>query len=98
MSRCVSIVNDELELRCTIGQGWNGFHIWSGEESTILALNYMFNKAFDTQTHMRIVDEYYGTSENWSDPDYVDPDAKIWGYKDTSNAEMQAYMDERSKS
>ena len=91
MSRVVSIVNDELELRCGIGQGWDGFYIWEVEDTT-LAMNYMLNRALDTQTKIRVVDEYYGTSENWSDPGYVDPDAKIWNYKAPSDAEMKQWL------
>lgn len=91
MSRCVSIVNDELELRHTIGQGWDGFYIWETED-TILGINYMLNRALDTLTDIRVVDEYYGTQDSWSDPNFVDPDAKIWGYKEPSDAEMKQWL------
>lgn len=93
MSRVVSIVNDELKERCGVGQGYNGFWLWTDEEDTVLALNYMLNRALETMTAIRVVDEYYGTSENWSDPSYIDPDAKIWYYNEPSTRDMQAYMD-----
>lgn len=44
-------------------------------------LNILLTRAALDNTPIRIVGENTGTGENYSDPAWVDPDAKIWKYE-----------------
>lgn len=85
MSRTITIINEKLKERATVGQGWEGFWLWTDDKETVLALNYMANKAMDTDTTLRFVDEYQI---------FDNDDETIYKYEEVSKDNMQAWLNE----
>lgn len=85
MTRVIDLLNDELKLKVSIGQGYDGFVIWSAHDSTITALNYMMNRAQETGTKLRVVDEHYYDLDG---PEYT----AAFRYHEPSDIEMKNWL------
>lgn len=92
MSRVIYLLNDELREFTDVGQGYDGFWLWTADQDDNIytdPLNYFANKAFDTNTSVRFVDEHYFDTDEGSEiyRDYYRP----------SLQEMSNWLQQRSK-
>lgn len=81
MSHIWYAVDDEHKLITAIGQGYSEVNLWYEDDKEMERLNVLLTRAALDNTPIRIVGENTGTGENYSDPAWIDPDAKIWKYE-----------------